>query len=143
MTPRTQLAARESVRLDSRQPLLDECTKLERELAEAQARIKHLQHGCAKQNEEICQIAGKALGYPWFKDDQANFPGADESWGVCAGEHVAETIAEELARKYASVSAFVAELYELSSNDCVDSQWHREAIRIPSGNSLYIGPTKP
>lgn len=75
MTPRTNQAASESVRQDSRQPLLDECAKLEQELIAA--------------------------------------------------------------------SAFIAELYELDSNDCVDSQWYTQSIRIPSGNSLYIGPTKP
>jgi hypothetical protein len=37
------------------------------------------------------------LGYPWFKDDQKNFPGADESCGVCVGDHVAETLAMEAA----------------------------------------------
>lgn len=44
------------------------------------------------------QIAGKALGYPWFKDDQKHFPGATEEDGVCIGEHVGDTIVEELAQ---------------------------------------------
>ena len=66
----------------------------------AKDRIKLLEHGIAKQNLEIEQTCGKALDYPWFKDDQKNFPGATEKDGVCVGEHVAETIAAELARKY-------------------------------------------
>ena len=41
-TPRTNAAARESVRLDDRQPLLDECARLETELIAAQAFIGDL-----------------------------------------------------------------------------------------------------
>lgn len=46
---------------------------------------------------EICQTLGKVLGYPLFKDDQKNFPGATEADGVCVGEHIAETLAMEAA----------------------------------------------
>lgn len=49
---------------------------------------------------EITQLCGKALGYPWFKDDQKNFPGATEKDGVCIGEHVTVTIVMELAAAY-------------------------------------------
>jgi len=49
---------------------------------------------------ELQQICGQALGYPWFKDDQKNFPGATEKDGVCVGEHVGITIAQELANAY-------------------------------------------
>lgn len=31
---------------------------------------------------EIEQILGKALDYPWFKDDQENFPGSTKADGV-------------------------------------------------------------
>jgi hypothetical protein len=50
-------------------------------------------------DREISQILGKALGYPWFKDDQKNFPGATDEDGVCVGEHVAETLAMEAANR--------------------------------------------
>jgi hypothetical protein len=50
---------------------------------------------------EVEQIAGKALGYPWYKDDQLNFTGATEADGVCIGEHVPVTIVAELAAKLA------------------------------------------
>jgi hypothetical protein len=53
----------------------------------------------SRMNDEICQTLGKALGYPWFKDDQKNFPGATEENGVCVGEHVAESIAAEAASR--------------------------------------------
>lgn len=48
---------------------------------------------------EVEQVLGKALGYPWFKDDQENFPGSTEKDGVCIGDHVAETILEEAAQR--------------------------------------------
>lgn len=51
-----------------------------------------------KMNADICQTLGQALGYPWYCDDQKNFPGASKANGVCVGEHVAESIAVEAAR---------------------------------------------
>ena len=74
--------------------------ELERELNTANGELSRLKLAYAKSHEEICQVVGKALGYPWFKDDQKNFPGATEECGVCVGEHVAETIVAELASKY-------------------------------------------
>ncbi len=53
----------------------------------------------SKSNDAISQSLGKALGYPWFKDDQDTFPGATAENGVCVGDHVAESIAEEAARR--------------------------------------------
>ena len=47
-----------------------------------------------KSNHEIEQACGKALGYPWYKDDQKNFPGATEEDGVCVNGYVAEIVAE-------------------------------------------------
>jgi len=73
---------------------------LERQLNAANDRIKHLRDGIAKQNQTIEQACGKVLGYPWFKDDQKNFPGSTEKDGVCVGDHVAETIVCELVGKY-------------------------------------------
>ena len=61
----------------------------------------------------IGQLAGKALGYPWFKDDQQNFPGATEADGVCIGEHVAETIVQELVEKYQELQQVVETLEKI------------------------------
>jgi hypothetical protein len=49
---------------------------------------------------ECEQIAGKALGYPAYVNDQKNFPGATEADGVCVGDHVADSVVEELAKAY-------------------------------------------
>lgn len=70
------------------------------------AELARLKAAMSKSNDEICQSLGKALGYPWFKDDQRNFPGATEENGVCVGEHVAESIADEAASR---ISALLAE----------------------------------
>lgn len=59
---------------------------------------------------EVEQTLGKALGYPWFKDDQKNFPGATEKDGVCVGEHVPETIAAEAARRLVEAKEECAEV---------------------------------
>jgi hypothetical protein len=81
-------------------------------LAEQSAKIKRLRDGIAKQSLEIEQTCGKVLDYPWFKDDQKNFPGATEKDGVCVGDHVAETIAAELARKYTEAMDRIKRLEE-------------------------------
>ena len=66
-------------------------------VAEKDGRIRHLERACAKQNADVCQTLGAALGYPWFRDDPATFPGATAGDGVCVGAHVAESIADEAA----------------------------------------------
>lgn len=86
--------------------------QLERELAAAQDRVRFLEKGIAEQNQEIEQTCGTILGYPWFKDDQKNFPGSTEKDGVCVGEHVAETIVMELAKKYTAAQARMQRLVE-------------------------------
>ena len=62
-------------------------------------RLRHIAKGLWKEQFEIEQILGKALGYPWFKDDKKNFPEATEEHGVCVGDHVAISLAMEAADK--------------------------------------------
>ena len=52
-----------------------------------------------KESEEIEQILGKALGYPWFKDDPKNFPNATETDGVCVGVETVWSLAMIAADK--------------------------------------------
>lgn len=48
-----------------------------------------------KQNETLIQSLAQALGgFPWYKDDQKNFPGATEEDGVCTGELVLEDLVD-------------------------------------------------
>jgi hypothetical protein len=58
-------------------------------LEEAELKIKNLK----EELEDIEQILGKALKYPWFKDDPKNFPTATEEDGVCVGDHTAWSLA--------------------------------------------------
>ena len=76
-------------------PLFTEAAACIREMVEWRDRTKI---AYAKSNDQVCQSLGKALGYPWFKDDQVNFPRSTEADGVCVGEHVAESIADEAAK---------------------------------------------
>jgi hypothetical protein len=48
---------------------------------------------------EIEQILGKALGYPFYKDDPKNFPGATEETGVCVGELAPIDLADQAAKE--------------------------------------------
>lgn len=118
-TPRTdemQTMARKWKR-DDQSVNVDFARQLERELNEAQAtirqqqlideeimrlreRVKHITDGFNREQNDIIQTCGNALGYPRFCDDQTAFPGATEADGVCVGEHVAASIAAELANKY-------------------------------------------
>lgn len=64
--------------------------------------IEHLRwkvEAYQRELEETGQALGKALGYPWYKDDQKNFPGATAADGVCIGEHVPATLAAEAAHR--------------------------------------------
>lgn len=67
-------------------------------LDELEDEVERLRQASDKTDSVVCQTMGKAMGYPWYKDDPANFPGATEADGVCVGDHVAESIAAEAAR---------------------------------------------
>jgi hypothetical protein len=79
----------------------------DQELAALKEERDRLRNACAQMNDEVSQTLGKALRYPWFKDDQKNFPSATEADGVCVGEHVAETLAMEAARRLEAAEALV------------------------------------
>ena len=96
---------------------VERARELERELNKAQSRISELEAEVARLHKsydayehEIQQLLGKALGWPWYKDDQKNFPGATEADGVFVGEHVAVTLAAEIAEAYAKALARIKEL---------------------------------
>ena len=79
-------------------------------LEQKQAEVERLRAACSKLNDEVCQTLGKALGYPGFKDNPATFPNATEADGVCVGDHVAESIAAEAAKKIGRLRAEVEQL---------------------------------
>jgi hypothetical protein len=77
--------------------LLEELEVARAEIAKRDAEIERLRQSVMKENEAICQTLGQALGYPWFCDDPKNFPDATDLDGVCVGDHVAATLAQEAA----------------------------------------------
>ena len=74
------------------------------------AEVERLRRACAAEELDIQQTLGKALRYPWFKDDPKNFPGATEKDGVCVGGHVAASLADEAAKRIESLAAEVERL---------------------------------
>lgn len=83
--------------------LNSEIARLEADVVRANTERVHTQKAYQETNREVVQTLGKALHYPWFKDDQANFPGATEADGVCVGDHVAESLAAEAAKRIAEL----------------------------------------
>ena len=84
------------------------------ELTALEQKNERLKAAYSKTNDAVCQELGKVLGYPWFKDDQKNFPGATEKEGVCIGEHVAESIAAEAATRIKNLEAKLAKYEALT-----------------------------
>lgn len=93
-----------------------------RSLIERAVAAEHQVKGYQHHLRECEQIAGKALGYPWFKDDQKNFPGTTEADGVCVDDHVGDTIVAELADalKAAEDRAYQAEKREEETSGLLD-----------------------
>jgi hypothetical protein len=89
-----------------------------------------------KEERRISQIAGQALGYPWFKDDLVNFPNATADDGVCIGDHVAATIVQELANQYRSQRP------RWSKKKPAQAGWYwlRSAVQSTTGESHYVEP---
>lgn len=73
--------------------------------SQLRAKVARAERAYYKTAHELEQLLGRALGYPWFKDDQVNFPGSTEADGVCVGEHVPESIAAEAAARIESMRA--------------------------------------
>lgn len=83
--------------------------KIARLIAEIR-RLQNHERGFLKECDEITQVLGQVLGYPWFKDDQKNFPGATKDDGVCIGEHVPASLADEAANTMRRLQSRVKEL---------------------------------
>jgi len=116
------------------------------------AELARLKAAMSKSNDEICQSLGKALGYPWFKDDQRNFPGATEENGVCVGEHVAESIADEAASRISALLEKNAALRAERDQIAGESIWwagvigdgsHQPSGEVRSIKHLHPAMVKP
>lgn len=114
----------------------------------AEARVRGHQSEC----DEVEQILGKALGYPWYKDDQKNFPNSTEADGVCVGEHVPSSIAMEAANRIRAAEAraekmrAALELAEAAIDDC--QSWrshnhHKELSAVRAALAADTGERQP
>lgn len=122
-------------RTPSGQDFYEVIMNLGAEKSALEERVKLLERACSKTNEEVCQSLGKVLGYPWFKDDQKNFPDATEENGVCVGEHVAESISEEAAKKIVALEERVRKL-EAHKPDYSDPRYETLNDRIRENREL-------
>lgn len=64
----------------------------------------------------ITQALGKALDYPWYKDDQKTFPGATEADGVCTFDDTSETLVDRACRALAEQKAEIQALRQEQEN---------------------------
>ena len=81
---------------DSDQSVVD---GLDAKITEQAAEIKKLEDIGCKTDGEIEQILAQAIGgFPWYKDDQKNFPNSTEKDGVCVGDHTPVTLAMTAAK---------------------------------------------
>jgi hypothetical protein len=80
-------------------------------------KLKEVRDKMIKESQEIEQILGKALGYPWYKDDPTNFPNATEADGVCVAPNAAASLAMHAADKIKML-----EIRELDKQGIIDEQ---------------------
>lgn len=92
----------------------------------------------------VDQILGKALGYPYYCSDQKNFPGTTPEDGVCTGDEVPESLAEEASRHLLRMAAAINRV--LSSNQALEPYVYntlQKGLGTFNGPSIvpkYIGP---
>lgn len=98
-------------------------------LLPALAAQERKEQGYQSECHEVEQRLGKALGYPWYKDDQKNFPNATEADGVCIGEHTPGTIAHEAANRLAA-----------QERECAD--WRDRAARLQHAYEVMLEELK-
>lgn len=77
--------------------------------------VKRLRKALSVQNDNLCQILGKALEYPKYYDNQEFFTGSTEADGHCVGDRTAVDLAEEAARKIKMYKDFLEQLRSASS----------------------------
>lgn len=108
--------------LENKAFLAERINELNSELAALRAENEALRNKFIESDHEIEQILGKALVYPWYKDDLGNFPKATEKDGVCVGEHVPATLAMEIASKYEALRRRLEEAEKWI-------EWYKKAYR--------------
>jgi hypothetical protein len=105
MEERTRLAAEVAWHVEDKNKWQDTQAAHLQKVIRLTARVAKLEWACSATQHDIQQTLGKALNYPWYKDDQKNFPNATEADGVCVGDHVAESLADETVTKITALRA--------------------------------------
>lgn len=107
--------------------------RLRADLATAERERDRLRKAAVDQNHQIEQTLGAALGYPRYCDDLETFPEATEADGVCVGDLVAETLAEEAA---ALIARYRAALSRIPDCRCVGAarMIARKALIAPTND---------
>ena len=113
--------------------LMSELTEGVNHLAnDRQAKDKKAILALIKESQEIEQILGKALGYPWYKDDPKNFPTATEADGVCVAPNTAASLAMHAADKIKML-----DIREQDKQKIIDEQ-REEIAKLKESVEYYI-----
>jgi hypothetical protein len=104
--------------------------KAKKDHRETKHELERLKHAWSVANDEMCQEMGKALGFPWFYDDQESFPGSTAENGVCIGDHVAESLVTMVVRRMQEAETELASVK--SGGEC------DEGVGTPSGGSCTV-----
>jgi hypothetical protein len=108
--------------------ILDDGARIIDEHREVIAKLNKQNVKMLEEFREIDQILGKALNYPWFKDDQENFPNATEADGVVtAGPtwHVATHAADKIKELQEQLN----KEYERGFQEGADAEYERNNFR--------------
>lgn len=100
---------------------------------DTEAELARLRYACRKNDNDIEQVLGRALGYPRYCDDQINFPGSTDADGVCVGDQVAASLAMQAADR---IKALTAELEAMTARK---DSWRRAALYWRKEWGLYTG----
>jgi len=92
-------------------------------------RLKRVRDKMLEEFHQIEQILGKALNYPWFKDDPKNFPNTTEADGVAIGDHTAWSLAVCAADKIKELQEQLDKEYERGYQEGVDAEYERNNFR--------------
>lgn len=95
--------------------------------------LEELRKACTKENDEICQILGKVLGYMWYVNDPQTFPNAKIEDGVFVGGHVAVTLAEEAAKEIITTKQILEGAHKTIRNLVEEIEKYKENQFIKDG----------
>jgi hypothetical protein len=102
-----------------------------------QGENKRILDAVAKESFEIEQTLAQEIGsYPWYVNDQKNFPGATAKDGVCVGDHVPASLAAEAVGQMRKMRLALANILDHDDGNCLNYQ---EITEIASdGLKLYL-----